>query len=202
MTNKAYPGDPAWMENLRKMHPFKLAIYVAIVGIGIMFVFITAGFFLTNFNHNLLISKWFTISSILIIISSVIANQFKSHFKSDNIKKLLATYYTSAIIALIFGISQFLGWKSMVSLGFTFGKSNISYTYIYLLSALHLLHFFGGMVYLIYLIFKTLKAKKDIVVRLVFSTDPYELMLIELLTIYWHFMGILWLILYFSFLLA
>lgn len=202
MANKQYPGDPNWIESLRKMHPFKLAIYVAIIGICVMFLFINLGFMLTKSSHNLLISKWFTVSSILILFSSFVANQFKILFKKDKVHNLLSFYYLSFVLGVCFGITQFLGWKSMFLQGFTFGNSDISYTYIYLLSGLHLLHFVGGMGYLIYLIIKTLKAKNDIVVRLVFSTDPYEYMLIELLTIYWHFMAILWFVLYFSFLLA
>lgn len=202
MKNKNYPGDPAWIENLRKIHPFTLAIYVTIVGICIMFIFLFLGFIITKNNDNILISKWFTISSIIILTSSFAANQLKPQFLKDNIIKLLRYYYLSLFFAFCFGFTQFLGWNSMLKSGYSFGNGNISYTYIYLLSGLHLLHFIGGVSYMIYLTIKTLKAKNDVVVRLIFSTDPYELMLINLLIIYWHFMGILWFVLYFGFLLV
>ncbi|TAH27392.1 MAG: hypothetical protein EAZ06_12255 [Cytophagales bacterium] len=202
MKNKNYPGDPEWIENLRKMHPFTLAIYVSIIGICIMFLFLFIGFNITKNNSNILISRWFTISTIILLLSSFVANQLKIQFKKDNLVKLLRFYYLSLFFGFSFGITQLFAWYSMLENGFSFGGENISYTYIYLLSGLHLLHFMGGIIYMVYLIFKALKAKKDVIVRLVFSTDPYELMLIDLLRIYWHFMGILWLILYFGFLLV
>lgn len=202
MTNKNYPGDPQWVENLRQMHPFKLAIYVSIVGIIVMFLFVNIGFIITKNNQPLEISKWFTISSIIILFSSYFVSKLKIYYTNDKPKQLLNGYLCTLFLGVIFGCSQLIGWYRMYKNGYGFSTSTVSITYIYLLSALHLFHFLAGIVYVLYLILKAIKASKDTVYRLVFSTDPYESMLIELCVIYWHFMGILWLVLYFSFLLV
>ncbi len=197
--NKDYPGDPVWIEKLRKMHPFRLAMYVALVGICIMFGFLIFGFIVTKNDIKLGTNIWFLVSTIIIILSWFIASKFKQYYSLDDISKLYKSYLAELFLGFLFGLTQFLGWYLMQKQGITFAKGNISHTYLYLLSFLHLVHYFGGIIYIVYLIAKTYKVKNNVVKHLVFSTDPYEIMLIELATLYLHFMTYLWVIIFIVF---
>ena len=66
------------------------------------------------------------------------------------------------------------------------GKSNTASSFIYALSALHLVHLAGGLLYLIYLAFKTYRVQ---------ITAQNNLAVKQAAT-YWHFLDILWLYLF------
>lgn len=200
MPDNKFPGDPDWINNLRKIHPFKLAIYVAIIAIGIMFVFLTLGFVLTKSSELFKLPSFFTVSTGIILISGVFISNITKKLKEDVIQKLYINLIYILILGVLFCATQYLGFRALYQNGIIWGK-NISYTYLYLLSGLHLVHFLAGMIYAIYLLVKIKIAKSSAVKELIYTTDPYELMLLELLKIYWHFMGFLWLIMYFVFVL-
>lgn len=63
---------------------------------------------------------------------------------------------------------------------------NTSSSFIYILTGLHLLHFAGGIIYLLRLMTGVVKRK--------FSENNY--LNIKIFGIYWHFLGILWVYLY------
>lgn len=196
--NPSYPGDPAWIENLRKIHPFKLFIYVAIVGIGVMFLFFIFSFIFTNDPKTYFLPKYFALSTIAILASSLTMLETKALYKSDNLKKLNRTMAFSFILGLIFIFFQMLGWKEMFTQGLYFnGKANASF--LFLLSGLHLLHYFAGLIFFLVVYLKVFKAYRDKVQGLIYVTDPFEYMKLDLLNIYWHFMDFLWVSLYLIF---
>lgn len=65
-------------------------------------------------------------------------------------------------------------------------QGNTASSMIYLLTVLHLIHLLGGLFYLINVTFKSFKNE--------FSTENH--LKIKLISIYWHFLGALWIYLY------
>lgn len=199
--NPAFKGDPAWLEKLRRMHPFKLFLWVAIIGIAIMFGFLTLAYITSKPPHiTYFIPVWFAISSIFIVLSSFSLSKSPEYYKKDNLKKLHLSLVLTLLFSLVFVYAQMRGWKELQMQGVRFGGA-ASGSYLYLLSGLHLLHFFGGLIYFLFVYFRVFYAYRDKVKNLIYVTDPYEWMLLELLNIYWHFIGGLWLLLYFVFIL-
>jgi cytochrome c oxidase subunit 3 len=106
---------------------------------------------------------------------------------------------TTFLLALLFIGAQMLGWKEMFNKGIYFdGEANGSY--LILLSGLHLLHFFGGMIFFLVVYFRAFHAYRDAVHNLVYITDPYEKMMLDLLSYYWHAMSAIWIGLFLIFL--
>lgn len=62
------------------------------------------------------------------------------------------------------------------------GSFNVSGSFLYILSGLHLIHLLGGMFYLVYVVFQ---AKRGV------YTAQNNLQVRQMAT-YWHFLGILW----------
>ena len=91
-------------------------------------------------------------------------------------------------MALIFVISQFLGFGEIISQGyyFTGPESSVTTSYIYILAFLHLAHLFAGIIVLT-------------VVTTRFNNRKYEnnKLGFEMALIFWHFLGALWIYLFF-----
>ena len=91
-------------------------------------------------------------------------------------------------MALIFVISQFLGFGEIISQGyyFTGPESSVTTSYIYILAFLHLAHLFAGIIVLT-------------VVTTKFNNRKYEnnKLGFEMALIFWHFLGALWIYLFF-----
>lgn len=192
-------NDPVWLQTFTKIHPFKLFMWIAIIGIAIMFGFLIVGFALTNNIAKFYLPKYFTFSTILLILSSISMGYTLEAFKADKIKTLHTSLVFSFLIAELFVYSQWCGWKELQAHGiFLQGEANGSYLYV--LSGLHLVHFLGGVIFLLVIYWKVYLAFKDPVKNIIYVTDPFEFMKLQLLNIYWHFMGALWLIMYFVFL--
>ncbi len=193
-----YPSDPQWLEKLRRLHPFKLFLYVAIVGIFILFAFLAFGFALTNNLAQYFLPNYFTLSTIFILMSSLTMSKSLAYYKADNPKLLNRYLIGTFLLGLLFIGSQMKGWKELMDMGIYFSGS-VNGSYLYLLSALHLLHFFGGIIFFLFVYFRAFAANRDTVKNLVYITDPYEYMLLDLLSIYWHFMDFIWMALYLLF---
>jgi cytochrome c oxidase subunit 3 len=156
------------------------------------------GFVLTNDIRKFYLPKFFTFSTLLILVSSYSMARTKGAFKADNIKLLHTSLLFSFLLAQLFIYSQLKGWRELDEHGIYFsGEANGSY--LYLLSGLHLAHFLGGIIYLFIVYLKVYQAFRDPVKNIIYVTDPFEAMKLDLLNLYWHFMGVLWLIMYLVF---
>jgi len=74
--------------------------------------------------------------------------------------------------------------------------------YLYIISAFHMLHLMGGLIYTVILLNQYTKKADDAVQILITVTNPFEKIKLQLLTIYWHFMDILWVAIFVGFLIA
>lgn len=199
-SNKDFPTDPLWIELLRQKHPFKLFMYVAIIGIVILFAFLAIGFVVTNNLKNNYLPIAFGFSSFFALVSSLCLNQASLSYKSDKPKRLNSFLVLTFMFGLAFIAAQMWGWKDLRDHSIYF-SGNVNGSYLFLLSGLHLLHFFGGIIFFLFVYFKALKAYRDPVFNLIYVTDPYESMLLDLLRIYWHAIGVIWICLYGLFLM-
>ena len=99
----------------------------------------------------------------------------------------------------VFAGLQLLGWRELMAQGVLFsGKA--SGTFVYLISALHVVHVLGGMLYLLALLLRVLHADRDAVRALVYIRNPFHRRQLRLLSTYWHFVDGLWVALFAVFL--
>jgi cytochrome c oxidase subunit 3 len=94
------------------------------------------------------------------------------------------------IAGLFFIVLQGFGWKTLLSSGITM-RNNTGGMFIYILSGLHIFHTLGGLIALA-------SANTDAFQRMeyvdsyVYSVNPPNQLKIKLISIYWHFIDILW----------
>ncbi|WP_439883185.1 cytochrome c oxidase subunit 3 [Pontibacter sp. MBLB2868] len=186
---------------IERMHPIRMLLYLSMIGIGILFFILVVAFARTGGfqNESFELPKFFSVSTLLLLFSSYAISKVPGIYRRDKLKKM--TRYLGATLGLgvLFVGAQLIGWNEMTKAGVYFtGKA--SGTYLYLISALHILHLLGGLIFLSFLFFKTAHVAADGVRSLIFIRDPYRHLQLSMLRSYWNFMDFLWLGLYLVFL--
>ncbi|MFD3001009.1 heme-copper oxidase subunit III [Pontibacter toksunensis] len=186
---------------IERMHPIRMLLYLSMIGIGVLFFILTVAFARTGgFNgEQFQLPKFFSVSAILLLFSSYAMSKVPGLYKKEKLKKMVRYLALTLSLGILFIGAQLIGWNEMSKTGVYFsGKA--SGTYLYLISALHILHLLGGIIFLSFMLFKTIYVASDGVRSLIFIRDPFRHLQLSMLNSYWHFMDFLWLGLYFVFL--
>jgi cytochrome c oxidase subunit 3 len=168
----------------------KLLLWVGIAGITMFFAGLTSAYIVRKAEGNWLefqFPDWFLLSTIVIIISSIFLIVANRNIKQN--QNATTWLFGAFLFGCFFAISQFKGWEALVQQGvyLTGEASNVSSSFLYVITLSHLAHLVGG---LIALFVTSLNARKGR-----FTSENY--LGIELAAIYWHYLAGLWLYLYF-----
>ena len=130
----------------------------------------------------------FTLSTIVIVASSIVYHLGLLSIKKGNIGIAKISVLVTLLLGVLFVFTQFLGWNSLYDRGvYAVGsQSTQESSYLYLLTALHVVHLIGGLISLIVVLVKTIKEK--------YSIDNY--LGVQISITYWHFLGGLWVYLF------
>jgi cytochrome c oxidase subunit 3 len=169
-----------------KIHPHKLALWVAIGSIIMMFAAFTSAYVVRRAAGNWLEFKLpdiFMLNTVVILLSSVTIHFAYKGFLSGKEKQYKNLLIATFVLGLLFVILQYKGWESLTAIGATF-TVNPSSSFIYVISGLHAAHVLGGLAAL------TVALTHAYVL-------PYKPTLrrkqrFELVVQYWHFVDILW----------
>ncbi|MEZ4919548.1 MAG: heme-copper oxidase subunit III [Saprospiraceae bacterium] len=172
--------------NQSKIHPLKLALWVGIAGIIMMFGALTSAYVVRRSAGNWYEFKLpdiFFLNTLVILVSSLTIHLSYKAFKEGNEKMYKGLLLTTFVLGLAFVVLQYQGWEALNSIGATF-TTNPSTSFVYVISGIHAAHVLGGVVALI--------------VALVFAFHlPYKNTdrrreRFSLVVHYWHFVDILW----------
>lgn len=190
-------------QQIEKMHPYKMLLYLGIIGISMIFLFLMIAYSLSTASSalipNLSLPKMFTLGTFLLMASSFSMSAALKAFGEDNMRRLTFMLFVTLMIGVVFTGCQMLGWLELQSMG-VFLEGESSRSFLYLISALHLLHLFGGLLFLGVSLLFAFRAKRDPIRALVMVTNPFEKLKLELVATYWHFLGGLWVTMFFFFL--
>lgn len=168
----------------------KLLLWVAIAGISMFFAGLTSAYIVRKAEGNWLefqLPDWFLVSTIVIVISSLFLIITTIRIKKN--KDATIWLFVALLLGCFFAFSQVKGWQALVLQGvyLTGEGSNVSSSFLYVITLSHLAHLVGG---LIALFVTTLNARKG-----KYTSENY--LGIELISIFWHYLAGLWLYLYF-----
>ena len=169
----------------------KPLLWVGIISIVMMFAGLTSAYVVRADNGNWLIFELpnaFYLSTAVIVTSSVTLFFAMQMAKKNNKKGVILGLLGTFVLGLVFTYCQFKGYGELLSKNIFFaGKSaNASGSFLYILTFLHLLHLFAGLIVLLVTLRSGVKGKYD-------SQNTLGL---ELCSIYWHFLDILWVYLF------
>ncbi|MBX2889071.1 MAG: cytochrome c oxidase subunit 3 [Ferruginibacter sp.] len=172
------------MEQKHKIHPYKFSLWLGIASILMMFAGLTSAVIVKRNQANWIsydIPQFFWWSSLAIIISSitlVLAAKAFTHRQMKQYRNLMAV---TCVLGTAFLVLQSLGFYNMWQQGLTISSTS-SVAFLYVLAGMHALHALGGLVALIVLYAKSYSRKQKM----------YSVLPIQLISLYWHFVGILW----------
>ena len=108
--------------------------------------------------------------------------------KSGNHKATTLWLFATLILGVVFIFNQFSGFQEIIDLGYNFTgpTSNVTMSYIYLIAIVHILHVVVGLICLLVVIYNHFKQKYN----------PTNMLGLELVATFWHFIDILWVYLF------
>ena len=183
----------------------KMMLWFGLISITMTFAGLTSAFIVSSSRpdwlESFVLPSWFSISTVSILLSSVffqlakyrldqyvrvsLPENINIYLHRNNVNIFLGL---TILMAIIFIIAQFLGFEDIISQGyyFTGPESSVTTSYIYVLVFLHLAHLFAGIIVLT-------------VVTAKFNRQKYEKNKLgfEMALIFWHFLGALWIYLFF-----
>ncbi|WP_210463986.1 cytochrome c oxidase subunit 3 [Rufibacter roseolus] len=183
--------NPEIQAEQRRVNPLKFMLILLIVSIVMMFAAFTSAYIVRREEGNWLefdLPSVLLINTIVLILSSIFMQWAYVSAKKDNLKNLKIALLLTIVAGTAFLVGQWQGWGELVQNNVYFGgsTSNPSGSFLYVLTGVHAFHLITGLIFLIIVVISALKYK----------VHSRNLTRIELCTIYWHFLGALWIYLY------
>ena len=170
------------------MHPHKFALWLFIISIIMIFASLTSAFIVKQGDGNWLVYElpsmfWYT--SGIILLSSVILQWGYYAAKKDRLQQVTQALAITLILGLLFLVGQYMSWSQLVARDVYF-VGNPSGSFVYVLTGLHAIHLISGIIFLIIVLFSAIKQ----------TVHSRNMVRMEMVTTYWHFLGALWLYLF------
>ena len=172
-----------------KNRALKQLLWVGMGSIAMFFAGLTSAYIVRKAEGNwteFILPEWFWYSTITIILSSMVLILAKQKIKQD--KSVFSLVLSVFALGLVFTFFQLNGWEQLTNQGvyLTGEGSNVAGSFLYVLTLSHLVHLIGG---LIALLVTAINAKRQ-----KYSAENY--LGLEITSIYWHFLSILWIYLF------
>ena len=175
----------------KRLHPHKFTLWVGIGSIIMMFAALTSAYIVRHAQHNWLefsMPKVFWYSTAVIIASSITIHLAVKAFRSRERNRYRSLLTITALLGVLFAILQFYGFYDLYNRGVQIiGKgSNPSASFLGIITGLHVVHVLGGIIALLVVFLRAYSRK----------IKSYDSTPIEILSIYWHFVDIVWIFLF------
>ncbi len=185
------------------IHPHFIALGLLLTGITSLFLGFSAAYLYNRIQSDLQpiqLPLLFVFNSFLLVSSSVTLNYARKFYKTDNTKNYQRNLALTLILTILFLASQIIAWNQLYRDGIFITHSNMA-SYLYIISGVHFAHVIAGIPFLSIFLWTSLRDMKEPVSVLVYFSDPTKKRKLNLLTVYWHFLDILWIYLVLFFLI-
>jgi len=125
------------------------------------------------------------LNTAILILSSVALQWARTSAKDQQADRIRRGLLAGGALAFAFLVGQFLVWRQLGSLGY-FVDTNPSNSFFYLITGLHGLHLLGGLVAWLRASFRLWRGAEVAKIR----------MSVELCAVYWHFLLLVWLVMF------
>lgn len=175
-----------------KLKTYKPLLWVAMLSIIMIFAGLMSGYIVRKGGGNWKVFELpntLLISTICVVLSSALLLKVNNLVKQDKNQKLASVLFALTILlGVAFAYFQLNTFEVLLTKGvyFTGAGSTASGSFLYVIILAHLAHVIGGFMSLIWIFISFLNKKYN-------SQDMIGL---ETGSIFWHFLGALWLFLY------
>lgn len=170
----------------------KNLLWVGILSIIMLFAGLTSAYIVRQAEGQWLvfdIPNAFYLSTLFIVLSSLGLIWANKSAKGNDYGGVKQGLIATLILGLAFTYFQFEGWSQLRAQDVFFAgkESNAAGSFMYVITGLHLAHLFAGFLSLIYTFAQATQGK--------YNSDGK--LGLELCSLYWHFLGLLWVYLFF-----
>jgi cytochrome c oxidase subunit 3 len=121
-----------------------------------------------------------------LILASIAYQWTTSVALNSSIKKIKIGLIASGVFSLLFLVGQFSAWQDLIAQGM-YVSTNPAIAFFYVLTAMHGLHLIGGLY---------VWARSMIKVTQGIESNEVIRVSVELCTVYWHFLLLVWALLF------
>lgn len=188
------------------IHPKRMLVWILIASMVMFFAAFASAVIVKKSDGNWLIieiPQIFVLSTAIIVLSSVIVEIGKYLYrKGVNLPLSRYLVVLTLLLAVAFFFTQRKGWLDLYESGISFGgpASHSAGSFIYVIVWAHLAHIILGFMYLGALLFSLIARKSnekeliDLGSGVMINTETKRRF--ESATLFWHFLGLLWIFLY------
>lgn len=184
------------MENKNEFlfHPKNVMLFLLLAGLSFLFLALTVSYIyirVTNDVPPVKLPLLFLFNTVILLGSSRTMMLARKAYIEDNTLKYQHCLLRTMQLSLIFTLSQCIAWWLLFNDNILLSSSTTT-AFLYVISFTHLAHVLVGLPFL-YLFYRAAKKYMiDPVTVLVYFSDPEKRLKLRLLTIYWHFLDLLW----------
>ena len=169
----------------------KPLLWIGIFSMVMFWAGLTSAYIVRADNGNWLlfnVPSIFIISTAVIITSSITMFYAYNSAKKNNYSQVTLGLLITLVLGFVFVYCQYQGWMELYSKDIVLGgkKSNASGSFFILFVLAHWAHLFGGIISLTITLLKSLRKRYN----------AENTLGLELCSIYWHFLDILWVYLF------
>ncbi len=176
-----------------RVHPKKFSLWLLLLGILMLFSGLTSAYIVRKGDgnwYNFELPSVFLYSTIVVLLSSITMLYAYRSAKKDEITGIKIGLSLTILLGIAFGFTQYMGWVQLSENGLHFVNpkygDRVSASFLIAIAAIHLVHIFGGLIYLSVILGKTMKLQ----------VHKKNTLQISMCNTYWHFVGFLWVYLY------
>ena len=125
------------------------------------------------------------LNTALLVLSSIALQRARNAADRGQIDGLRSSLFVAGVLAFAFLAGQLMAWQQLIDLGY-FASTNPANAFFFLMTALHGLHLLGGLV---------AWARTTAKLRRGVALEKLRLS-VELCAVYWHFLLVIWLVLF------
>lgn len=189
----------------KKYFAQRFALWIALCSMFMAFGGLTSAMIVRRAQSDWLqfdLPSFFYISTFLVVLSSVTLILAHKNYNKDNFNKFRLFLITTFCLGVLFAVCQVKAWYQIEEIGVKiFGRGAVvSGSFMGVISWWHLLHLAGGLFFMLIAIIRSLYIfKQDPTRALLKDINPQKGIRMDLLSTYWHFVGILWVYLFLFF---
>jgi len=125
----------------------------------------------------------------VLVLASVALQMASNAARSGSLSAMRNLLLAGGVLTVVFIAGQLVAWEQLVAAGY-YAADNPAYAFFYLFTGLHALHLLGGIWFMGQLAFRMRQARKQEKVR----------QSVALCATYWHYLLLIWLVLFTLFL--
>lgn len=173
------------------IHPLRFLLWLMMVSITMIFAAYTSAYIVRREEGNWLefeLPGGFLITTILIALSSATMQWAWASARQDELNRVRTGLLLTFALGTAFLVGQWQMWVELVDRRIFFGgtDANPSGSFLYVLTGVHGFHLITGLIFLLVVLRKSFQ----------YQVHSRQMLSIGNVTIYWHFLGALWLYLY------